>query len=274
MSKLRDREKSKKKLMNKLVELRTMLDELQEAISEFQKSEEQIQEKIIEYEKLSALGRLTANVAHEIRNPITVIGGLTERLKKNISHEPKEKEYLEVILTEAKRLEEILKDVLVFSDKAFFQREMKDINKIVEDSLNIYEIACKNASINLNKNFGDVPQIYIDERQVRAAISNLVSNAIDAMPEKGTLTVTTNVESISGKSYVAVKVTDTGIGISEENLKMIYEPFFTTKSTKQETGLGLPITRKIVEGHGGLIKIDSIVGKGSAFTLFFPYRVK
>lgn len=148
-------------LMKKLVELRKMLDELQEAISEFQKAEEQIQEKIIEYEKLSALGRLTANVAHEIRNPITVIGGLTKRLKKSISHEPKEQEYLEGILSEVRRLEEILKDVLVFSDKAFFKREMKDINKIVEDSLNMYEDACKNASIYLKENLGDVPQIYI-----------------------------------------------------------------------------------------------------------------
>jgi signal transduction histidine kinase len=272
MSRLRDREKKKKQLVDKLVDLRKMLDELQEAISEFQKAEEQIQEKIIEYEKLSALGRLTANVAHEIRNPITVIGGLTERLKKSISKEAKEKEYLEAISSEAKRLEEILKDVLLFSDKAFFQREMKDINRIIEDSLIIYEDACKNAAIRLSKIFGDVPQIFIDERQVRAAITNLLSNAIDAMPDGGTLTVTTNVEYISGKNYVAVKVADTGVGIAEENLKMIYEPFFTTKSTKQETGLGLPITRKIVEGHGGLIKIDSAIGKGSAFTIFFPYR--
>ncbi len=94
------------------------------------------------------------------------------------------------------------------------------------------------------------------------------------MRDGGTLTVTTNTESINGKNLVALKIKDTGVGIAEEKLKMIYEPFFTTKSTKQETGLGLPITRKIIEGHGGLIKIDSAVGKGSVFTLYFPYRAK
>ncbi len=271
---MRDREKTKKRLMNKLDDLRRVLDELQEALFEFHKSEEQIQENIIEYEKLSALGRLTANVAHEIRNPITVIGGLTERLKKGIVHEPKQKEYLDLISLEVKRLEEILKDVLIFSNKAFFQRGLKDINVIIDEALNDYEPVCKNVSIIVNKFPGHIPQIYIDERQVRAAISNLMSNAIDAMPEGGTLTVTTNIESLRGKNYVAVAVVDTGTGISEENLKMLYEPFFTTKIEKQETGLGLAITRKIIEGHGGLIKVDSVVGKGSVFTLYFPYRTK
>jgi signal transduction histidine kinase len=147
-------------------------------------------------------------------------------------------------------------------------------NKTVEESLAVYEEACKNTSIIINKSLSDIPQVYIDERQIRAAIGNLVSNAMDAMRDGGTLTVTTYSESINGKNYIALKVTDTGVGIAEENIKMIYEPFFTTKSTKQETGLGLPITRKIVEGHGGLIKIESVVGKGSAFTLYFPYRAK
>ena len=269
---MRDREKTKKRLTDKLDALRKVIDELQEALSEFHKSEEHIQEKIIEYEKLSALGRLTANVAHEIRNPITVIGGLTERLKKGFVYEPEQKEYLELISLEAKRLEEILKDVLIFSDKAFFRREMKDINGVMDEMLTSYGLSDNNALIKTKKFMGDVPQIHIDERQVRAAISNLISNAIDAMPAGGTLTVVTSVESLSGKNYVAVRLMDTGTGISEENLKMIYEPFFTTKREKQETGLGLAISRRIVEGHGGLIKAESVLGEGSSFTMYFPYR--
>ena len=202
---MKEREKTKKKLLNKLGDLRTMLDELQEAIDEFQKAEEQIQEKIIEYEKLSALGRLTANVAHEIRNPITIIGGLSERLKKRLPPEAEEKEYADLISAEAKRLEEILKDVLLFSDKSFFQREMKNINKIVEESLTVYEDACKNTSITINKSLSDVPPVYVDESQVRAAIGNLVSNAIDAMRDGGTLTVTTNIESIKREKSCCAK---------------------------------------------------------------------
>jgi signal transduction histidine kinase len=271
---MKDREKKRRNLINRLDGLRKGIDKLQEAISEFQKSEEQIQEKLIEYEKLSALGRLTANVAHEIRNPITVIGGLTERLKKSFVQEPKQKEYMDLISLEAKKLEEILKDVLIFSNKAIFQREMQDIHKIINDSLNTYKDKCENININIKKLFGDIPQIYIDEKQVRFAIDNLISNAIDAMPDRGTLTIITNVESLSGKNYVTLKVMDTGVGISEDRLAIIYEPFFTTKTTKQQAWLGLAITRKIVEGHGGLIKVDSVVGKGSTFALYFPYRAK
>jgi signal transduction histidine kinase len=101
-----------------------------------------MREKLIEYETLAALGRLTANVAHEIRNPITVIGGLTERLKKNFVHEPKQKEYLDLISLEVKKLEVILKDVLIFSNKAVFKREIQDIHKIINDSLNTYQDKC------------------------------------------------------------------------------------------------------------------------------------
>jgi signal transduction histidine kinase len=241
-------------------------------LKQSRKAGKKLEEKIIEYEKLSALGRLTANVAHEIRNPITVIGGLVERLKKSFSHDEKENEYLELISAEAKRLEEVLKDVLIFSDKAVFKREMRDINKIVDDTLNAYENRFKNASIDVNKFLNGVPRIYIDDSHIRVAIGNLLSNAIDAMPDGGSLTVATNIESLSRKNYVAIRISDTGFGIPEERIQMIYEPFFTTKKTKQVTGLGLPIARKIVEGHGGLIKVDSVVGKGSTFILFFPFR--
>jgi signal transduction histidine kinase len=217
---MKEREQTTKTLLNKLVDLRTMLDELQEAIDEFQNAEEQIQEKIIEYEKLSALGRLTANVAHEIRNPITIIGGLSERLRKRLPPEAEEKEYADLISAESKRLEEILKDVLLFSDKSFLQREMKNINKIVEESLTVYEKACQNTPITIRKSLSDVPPVYVDERQVRAAIGNLVSNAIDAMRDGGTLTVTTNAESINGKNLVALKVMDTGIGMSQSHFSL------------------------------------------------------
>jgi signal transduction histidine kinase len=158
---MKEREKIRRQLMNKLVELRRALDEFQESISEFQKSEEHVQEKLIEYEKLSALGRLTANVAHEIRNPITVIGGLTERLKKFVADDAKGKEYFELISAEAKKLETILKEVLVFSDKAIFKREMQDINQIINDSLNAYEAKCKNSSIDVNRFLSVVPHIHI-----------------------------------------------------------------------------------------------------------------
>jgi signal transduction histidine kinase len=123
-------------------------------------------------------------------------------------------------------------------------------------------------------NFSDVTQVYIDKRQVMEAINNLISNAVDAMHDGGTLTIVTQDKVLRGKNYITIKITDTGCGISEENMLLIFEPFFSTKVTKKETGLGLPITKKIVEGHGGFLRIDSRAGKGSTFTLYFPYRAK
>ena len=269
-----DEEKTKEQLITELEALRSAIAEMEINTSRSKKAEEKLQKKLLEYEKLSALGRLTANVAHEIRNPIMVIGGFTERLKKTIPTGSKEREYLDMISLESRRLEEVLRDVLTFSNKPFFLKKREDINKIVTESFMPYSEACKVQAINVQKCLTEVARIYIDKRHIKEAIRNLISNAIDAMPNGGRLTITTREDFLNGKNYVTLKVTDTGVGISEENIKMIYEPFFTTKIARKDTGLGLSITKKIVEGHGGFIKVDSSIAKGSTFSLYFPYRAK
>ncbi len=267
-----DLKKTKAQLIHDLMEMRKTIDALEASRSDYQKAEKKYREKLIEYEKLSALGRLTANVAHEIRNPITVIGGLAKRLEKSLSPGIREKEYVELISLEAKRLEELLRNVLVFSSNAFLQRERQDINTIVRECLEVYSDVFKNRSIIPEAFLGTVPSLYIDKRQVREAINNLISNAIDVMTKGGSLTATTTEDSVNGKNYIKVSIADTGTGIPEEKIQMIFEPFFSTKVDGTETGLGLPITRKIVEGHGGFMRVQSAVGRGSAFELFFPYR--
>jgi signal transduction histidine kinase len=268
----KDRYKTKDQLIQELMQLRKELSALKISKSSLQNYKKEYQRKIIEYEKLSALGRLTANVAHEIRNPITVIGGFAEKLKKRMPQDTREREFLDLISIEAKRLEDILREVLLFSSKPFFRKEQHDINKVIIESLDIYKDIFKKANITIRMKFNDVTQIYIDKRQVMEGINNIISNAIDAMPNGGMLTVSTHDKVFRRKNYVTVRITDTGYGISEENLFLIFEPFFSTKVTKKETGLGLPITKKIVEGHGGFMRICSKVGKGSSFTLYFPYR--
>jgi len=228
--------------------------------------------KLIEYEKLSVLGRLTANVAHEIRNPISIIAGFTERLKRSGSHGTREKEYLDIISSETKKLEEILREVIIFSDEPLSRRVELDINNVIIECVAVYRDECEKHSIQVNTHFNHVTHIFIDEKRIKHAINSLISNALEAMPGGGILTMRTNEESIGGKKYVALEVSDTGVGIPENILPMIFEPFFSTKVTKKETGLGLPITKKIIESHSGLIKVNSVVGRGSTFILFFPYR--
>lgn len=258
-----------------VTELRQRLDGLEEAEGKARETEGKLRKGIIEYEKLAALGRLTANVAHEIRNPITVIGGLAERLKKSPSLEGGEKEDLEMITAEAKRLEDILRDVLIFSEKTFLHRDKCNagaINKMIDDSLAAYEDVCKARSIDIRRVFQEIAVLYVDRRYLKEALSNLISNAMEAMPQGGTLTVSLDETIVNGKGYASITVADTGAGIAKEQMGMIFEPFFSTKVTKAETGLGLPIARKMVEAHGGFIKVDSEPGKGSTFGLYFPYR--
>ena len=268
----KDRHKTKEHLIQELGYLRKELSRLKISRKKLKTNQMKFQKQLIEYEKLSALGRLTANVAHEIRNPITVIGGLANKIREGSSFGANERELIEIISLEAKRLEDILREVLIFSNKPFFRKEKIDIRKIISESLDFYRNILEKASVKVTTELNDVPNIYIDRRQVKEGIDNLISNAIDAMPDGGKLTISVQEKVLRGKNYVTVKITDSGVGISEENMLMIFEPFFTTKVTKKETGLGLSITKKIVEGHGGFIKIDSKVGKGSAFILYFPYR--
>ncbi|MFZ2198778.1 MAG: ATP-binding protein [Thermodesulfovibrionales bacterium] len=230
------------------------------------------QDKLIQAEKLASLGRLTADVAHEIRNPLTALGGFARRLHK-IAEGEKEREYAEIVLTEVDRLERILKDVLTFSRDARSNLEKHDVGEIIHDIMKIYDDLCREHSISIEIMREDNLQtVLIDKDQVRQALDNLVSNAIDAMPEGGRLTVTAGREELHDVTYMFLRVTDTGSGIPVMNLPLIFEPFFTTKKIGHGTGLGLSITRKIMEEHGGFIRADSPEGMGASFTMYFPYQ--
>lgn len=228
------------------------------------------QGKLIQAEKLAALGRLTADVAHEIRNPLTAIGGFAHRLSK-IAAQEKEKEYADVIVCNVNNLEKILRNVLAFSREAKYHLERHDVEEVIRDVLIIYEDLCKEQHINIEVKIEEqLPPILIDKDQARQAFSNLITNAIDAMPDGGTLTVTAGIEGIHDVTFLSLKVSDTGQGIPEDKLLLIFEPFFTTKEIGRGTGLGLSITRKIIEEHGGFVRAESSIGKGSSFSIYFP----
>jgi two-component system NtrC family sensor kinase len=230
------------------------------------------QGKLIQAEKLASLGRLTADVAHEIRNPLSSIGGFARRLSK-VACDEKEKGYADIIRCEVDRLEKILRDVLAFSREVRVHLQKHDIESVVKDILLVFEDMCKEQNIDVEMKIDkNIPPILIDIEQVRRAIDNLIINAIDSMPRSGTLTITAGMEDVQNVSYVFLRVSDTGQGIPEEKLPLIFEPFFSTKEIGHGTGLGLSITRKIIEEHGGFIGAESVVAKGSTFSLYFPYQ--
>ncbi|BCB96942.1 hypothetical protein JZK55_18640 [Dissulfurispira thermophila] len=238
-----------------------------------EKEKQKLHEQLIQVEKLSALGRLTANVAHEIRNPLTSIGGYARRLSK-IALEDKEKEYIGVIISEVDRLEKILKSVLTYSRESRLDLKSYKIADIVNEILKTFEIVCYERNIKIEKDFADVPDIVIDKDRIKEVISNIISNAIDFMYGGGILTISIFQEAIKDASYLCIKISDTGIGIPSDKLRLVFEPFFTTKVMERGTGLGLAISKKIVEDHGGFIKVESAVGKGSTFSIYVPYGLK
>jgi signal transduction histidine kinase len=232
-----------------------------------------VQERLIEVEKLSALGRLTADVAHEIRNPLTAIGGFARRLNNRLEKGTTEKEYADIVVMEVDRLERILRDVLTFSRETRQELQYQGVNGIIAESLKSYKLVCSEQSIQTNVHLEEsLPDILIDSDQVRLAVDNLISNALDVMPDGGNLTVRTHMDKMFAVDYVTVEVSDMGAGLPYESLYSIFEPFYTTKEIGSGTGLGLSICKKIIDEHNGLIFVDSELDKGTTFKMLFPYQ--
>jgi two-component system NtrC family sensor kinase len=229
----------------------------------------QTQDKLIEAEKMAALGRLTADIAHEIRNPLTALGGFGRRLLKSTTSKNQRK-YAEVIVSESDRLEQVLKDVLIYSQNVRTDFEKDSVRGIITKSIDLYQDICEEQSITVKAQYSTDLPVLLQKDQVQQATNNLITNAIDAMSDGGILTISTELEKANHIEYVSVNVQDTGEGIPVDKLPLVFEPFFTTKKIGQGTGLGLPICKKIVEEHGGFIKAKN--GTGLTISMFFPYQ--
>lgn len=251
--------------------METWAQSLEEEVKKKTQVIKDTQDRLIQAEKLAALGRMTSDIAHQIRNPLTALGGFGRRLMKMGAGE-KQKIYAEQIVSEANRLENILKDVLVLSWEPRVELETMPLTLPVEDSLTLYSALCAEHDIVIQKNIDTNIPVLTEEEQVRQAIDNLISNAVDAMPEGGTLSVSITEEELNEILYVALHISDTGMGIAEENMERVFEPFYSTKKVGQGTGLGLAVSRKIITEHGGFIKIVNNPARGITASLYFPYQ--
>jgi len=247
------------------------IENLNDQLAESIESLKAMQVKLVESEKLSALGRLTETVAHEIRNPLMSLGGFSRRLLKLLADGSKEKKYAETIVSEVARLESILRDVLLFtSEKKGLSRG--DLNPVVRGAVAYFlDLYSNGQPYTLREKYRpDLHRIYLDPEQLRQAIGNLVSNSLDAMPEGGTLTINTDNVVFNQIEGVSLTVKDTGEGMTKKQTELIFEPFYSTK--RIGTGLGLSIVHEIMEEHRGFVTADSTEEGGTSFTLFFPYQ--
>ena len=226
------------------------------------------QERLLESEKLTALGEMAAGMAHEIRNPLVSIGGFVRRLFKKFQGDSQVQTYFQVIINEVERLEKTLNEILDFSQDTRGQFKEEDLNKIVEGALDLIRRELDENRIVIQKELNPLPRVYCDGRQIRHVFYNLFLNALQAMPHGGGLGIRTELSKGSDPGWVTVEIRDTGGGIPPELLHNIFNPFFTTKASG--SGLGLSIVHKIVTRHYGNVEIDNRPGEGVSFFIKLP----
>ncbi len=230
-----------------------------------------LESALVQSEKLSAVGQLAAGVAHEINNPLGIILGFSQSVVSRMKEDDALSMPLKSIVREALRCKDLVQNLLMFSraQKSELQ-EAIDLDLMLESALSLIEAQTKTRNVELVKEIsGELPKILANKVQLQQIIINLCSNAIDAMPEGGTLTVGAAVSN-KRPTHVEIQVRDTGTGIPKEIQSKIFDPFFTTKEVGKGTGLGLSLVYEIVNKHKGTIELESGEGKGTAFTVLLP----
>jgi signal transduction histidine kinase len=226
---------------------------------------------LVQAHKLKAVGTLTAGVAHELNNPINNIMLTASMLledQEEIS-EPERLDMLSDLVGESERAQKIVRNLLDFARESSIESGAIRAEDIVEETLQLASNQIKLAKVKVRGEVDhNLPPVYGDRQQLTQVFLNMVLNALDAMPDGGTLAI--SISDTRDRDFVAVEFTDTGSGIPEQELKSIFDPFYTTKPNSKGTGLGLAVSLGIIKQHGGDIRVRSQVGEGSTFTVLLP----
>ena len=235
-------------------------------LSEIKRLEEMVRRS----EKLAAVGKLAAGIAHEIRNPLSSIRGFTQFLGRGFSSDSPEKKYSDIMIKEVDRINKVVTDLIGFAKPLDLDKQPTNVEQLVSHTIRLVENDALPRNIEVKRTFGKDPvPVYLDEGQITQALLNLLLNAMQAVDDSGLIQI--GLKMNTDKTILLMSVEDDGQGIAKEIRAKVFDPFFTTH--KEGTGLGLPIVHKIVENHGGLIHIDSPPkGKkrGCIFTIELP----
>lgn len=228
-----------------------------------------LQSELMQSEKLALVGKMSSAVAHELRNPLVPIGGFANLIYKRLEDESPLKKYAGIIVREIDRLEKLLHNILYFTKDTRPEFKPVNLNEIINDLLFFYKDTFEEHNINLNISLTpDMPIMNLDHSLMKQALINIIINAIQSMENGGLLTVETMTKGEEDKVSAIVVINDTGAGIPEDIMNTIFDPFYTTKI--RGLGLGLSLTRRIVESHGGEVKVESAEGIGSTFIISLP----
>jgi signal transduction histidine kinase len=263
--------KIKVKAKDEIGRLATVFNKM---ITDLKSREEEIERaksRLVQSEKMSAFGQMSAGIAHEVKNPLAGILGYTQMTRKKLTPDSEVLPYLDIIEKETVRCKEIVENLMRFArqEKAVMARI--DINKTVKDSIRLVEHQMSISGIKVNQVLAlEGAPIWLtgNSNQIQQVMMNLMLNAQQAMDNKGTLTITTHYEPEA--SRMIILISDTGAGMSEEVKQRIFEPFYTTKGVGKGTGLGLSVSIGIIKDHGGSIDVESQIGKGTTFSITLP----
>jgi two-component system NtrC family sensor kinase len=237
-----------------------------------------LDERLLQSQKLAAIGELSAGIAHEINNPLAIIRQEAEwmqhLLKKPGGEDPQKLMELQgsirQIVQQVDRCTEITRNLLDFARKRDPVIQAVEVNRIIENMTMLVEKEAKLNNITIVRHYDEtLPAVYSDAPQLRQVILNFLTNATHAVGKDGVITITTR---LNGDDAVDIVISDTGCGIPQEDVPKIFDPFFTTKPPGQGTGLGLSICHGIILRLGGRIAVESQVGQGTEFTITLPRR--
>jgi two-component system NtrC family sensor kinase len=239
------------------------LRERDDKLKEFTKS------KIMESDRLALIGQLSANVAHELNNPLQGIVTYSHLLLEDLPRDDPSRDSLEKIVTQANRSRDIIRGLLDFARQRKPDKTLCDVNNVLKECVSLLEKQALFQNVQITSNLEEkLPLTIIDPSQIERVFINIIVNAADAMDGNGKLNIATRFD--PGDNCIEVVFTDTGHGIAKENLEKIFDPFFTTKDTGHGVGLGLAISFGIIKEHNGTLSVESEVGKGTTFIVRLP----
>jgi len=229
------------------------------------------QKRLLEQETFRNLGEMTANIAHEIKNPLVIIGGFTKRLAKKARFGQTENRYIEIIIKEVTRLEAILNEVLNYVKESPMVIRENRITDFIDELIYLFTSDSAWEHVEIIKEYDEsITFVPCDDQQIKQVLINILMNAHHAMKGNGKITIQTKRKTINNRPFASISISDTGGGIDPAIIDNIFNPFFTTK--EGGTGLGLAISNKIVLNHGGHIQINNLIGKGATFIVHLPMK--
>jgi PAS domain S-box-containing protein len=250
------------------------ITQLVQALSDVQTKNEEMTamtQQLWQASKLATMGELAASIAHELNNPLAIVGLRAETLLMQLPEDSDKRKPLEIISQEVDRMAGLVNNLLQFSRRGHRQVSTVDPREEIATSVEFVHYYLQSHRIEVVREFAaGLPSIQADRQQLRQVFLNLLTNATDAMPQGGKLIVRAAPSALADAQAVAIEFADTGEGITAENLEKLWEPFFTTKPEGKGTGFGLAICRRIVEEHGGTISIQSQAGRGTTIRIVFP----